>query len=109
MNKKHLTALCASLLLSACTVGPDFVPPEAHTAPSYIGPGDTALSGDQQLVPGKTPDGEWWKQFQSPALNDLIAKSADGSRDVAAARARLTEAEEEARAGAGALLPQVSL
>ena len=109
MNKKHLTALSASLLLGACTVGPDFVPPEAHTAPSYIGPGDTALTGDQQLVPGRPPDSEWWKQFQSPALNDLMANAADGSRDVAAARARLTEAEEEAKAGAGALLPQVSL
>src|SRR5471032_670524 len=109
MNKKHLAALSASLLLGACTVGPDFVPPEAHTAPGYAAPGDTTLSGEQQLVTGRAPDSEWWKQFQSPALNALIAQAADGSRDVAAARARLTQAQEEANAGAGALLPQVSL
>jgi NodT family efflux transporter outer membrane factor (OMF) lipoprotein len=106
---KKLAALYASFLLSACTVGPDFVPPEAHTARSYAGPGDAALSGEQQLALGKPSDNEWWKQFQSPALDDLIAKASQGNRDVAAARARLAQSQEDVKAAQGALLPQVSL
>ena len=107
MNR--LAALCASFLLSACTLGPDFVPPEAHAPPGYSGPGDAAQPGEQQLVLGKTPDSEWWKQFQSPALDALIAKAIQGSRDITAARARLAQSQEDVKAAEGALLPQVSL
>jgi NodT family efflux transporter outer membrane factor (OMF) lipoprotein len=104
-----LLPLCAALLLSACTLGPDFVPPEARTAPTYTGPDEATLSGEQKLVLGKPADSEWWKQFQSPALDTLIAKAADGNRDIAGARARLTQSQENVNAAEGALLPQVSL
>ena len=104
-----LPALSSFLLLGACTVGPDFVPPAANTGASYTGPGDQPLSGEQTLAPGKPPDGEWWKQFQSATLDGLIAAAQDKNRDISAARARLTEAREETNAAEGALLPQVSL
>jgi NodT family efflux transporter outer membrane factor (OMF) lipoprotein len=106
---KKPAALCASFLLAGCTLGPDFVPPEAHTAPGYAGPGDSPLSGEQKLALGKQADSEWWKQFHSEALNDLIARAALGNRDVAAAKARLAQSQEYVRAAEGALLPQVSL
>ncbi|HWY63348.1 MAG TPA: efflux transporter outer membrane subunit [Rhizomicrobium sp.] len=106
---KKLAALCATFLLGGCTLGPDFVPPQADTAPGYTGPGDSALTGEQNLALGKQADSEWWKQFQSEALNDLIAKAGFGNRDIAAARARLRQSQEYVRAAEGALLPQVSL
>jgi NodT family efflux transporter outer membrane factor (OMF) lipoprotein len=106
---KNLAALCATLLLSACTLGPDFVPPEAHTTASFTGPGDVSLSGDQKPALGQPADSEWWKQFQSPALDALIAKAALGNRDLAAARAHLVQSQEDVKAAEGALLPQIAL
>jgi len=105
----RLAGLCAVLLLGGCTVGPDFTPPQAQAPQTYTGPGERALSGEQQLALGKEADGEWWKQFQSPALNDLVAKAGQGNRDIAAARARLAQAGEDMKAAQGALLPQISL
>jgi NodT family efflux transporter outer membrane factor (OMF) lipoprotein len=108
-RKAYGAALAAFFLLSGCTLGPDFLAPQASTAPTYAGPGDAVLSGDQTLALGKPADGEWWKQFRSPALDELIAKAVQGNRDIAGARARLAQSQEAVKAAEGALLPQVSL
>ena len=99
----------ASLTLCGCTLGPNFVPPDAYTVQSFTGAGDVAMPADQQLAIGKPADTQWWKQFQSPALDTLIAQAAAGNRDVAAAKARLAQAQEQIIAAKAALLPQVSL
>jgi len=99
----------ASLLLSGCTLGPNFVPPEAHNVPSFTGAGDAPMPADQQLALGRAADAAWWKQFQSPALNALIADAAVGNRDVTAAKARLAQAQEQIIATKAVLLPQISL
>ena len=106
-TRPYLAAV--SLLLSGCTLGPNFVPPEAHNVSSYTGAGDAPMPADQQLAQGKPADAAWWKQFQSPALNALIAQAATGSRDVTAAKARLAQAQEQIIAAKAALLPQLSL
>ena len=67
------------------------------------------MPADQQLALGKPADTAWWKQFQSPALDGLIAQAAAGSRDLTAAKARLAQAQEQIIAAKAALLPQLSL
>jgi len=106
--RPYLAILTASLL-SGCTLGPNFVPPDAHTVQSFTGAGDVAMPADQRLAPGRPADAQWWKQFQSPALDTLIAQAAAGSRDVTAAKAHLAQAQEQIIAAKAALLPQVSL
>src|SRR5262249_17862328 len=106
--KPYLAVLTATLL-SACTLGPDFVPPSANTQPSYVSAQDQAMPADQQLALGKPADAQWWKQFQSPALNGLIEQAASESRDLTAARARLAQAQEQITVARAALLPQVNL
>jgi NodT family efflux transporter outer membrane factor (OMF) lipoprotein len=96
-------------MLGACTLGPDFVPPQANGVQTYAAPGDEPMPADQQLAPGKETDVQWWKQFQSPALNALIEQAASGSRDLTAARARMAEAQEQIAVARAALLPQLSL
>ncbi len=104
-----LAAFSALLLLSACTVGPDFVRPQAITAPSYTGAGDKPLSGEQQIILGKPVHEAWWEEFRSPALTALIVQAAAGNRDIKAAQARLAQALEYDAAARGALLPRLSL
>ena len=106
-TRPYLAAV--SLLLGGCTLGPNFVPPEAQNVPGYTGAGDAPMPADQQLALGKPADAEWWKQFRSPALDSLIVQAAAGSRDVTAAKARLAQAQEQILAAKAALLPQLSL
>jgi NodT family efflux transporter outer membrane factor (OMF) lipoprotein len=109
LTRAGLSVLSAALLLCGCTLGPDFVPPKAEAPQNYTGPGEPALPAEQKLELGKQADGEWWKQFRSPALDALIERANQDNRDIAAARARLAQAAEDLKAAQGALLPQVSL
>jgi NodT family efflux transporter outer membrane factor (OMF) lipoprotein len=109
IQAKPCLAILAASLLSACTLGPDFVPPTANTAPGYAAPGDQPMPADQQLTLGKPADVQWWKQFQSPALNGLIEQAGSASRDLIAAKARLAQAQEQITVARAALLPQVNL
>jgi NodT family efflux transporter outer membrane factor (OMF) lipoprotein len=100
--------LCV-LLLSACTVGPDFNPPEPPAMAGYAAKGDAAAPEDQRLALGKKIEGDWWAGFHSQPLNGVIALALTGNQDVEAARQRMAQAEEEVSAAQGALLPRVSL
>jgi NodT family efflux transporter outer membrane factor (OMF) lipoprotein len=107
---KHLTLLLLpGLLLSACTVGPDFKTPPPPAVSTFAAKGDAAPPADQHLLLGKRIDGDWWSDFHSARLDDVIAQALSGNQDVEAARARIAEAEENVNAAEGSLLPQVSL
>ena len=108
MKKTPFLVLPSLMLLCACTVGPDFVAPVAKVPDNYATPGDSALSG-LRLVPGRFPDGEWWKQFHLSALDALVAAALQDNPSLAAARARLAEAGEDRIAADAALLPQLNL
>jgi NodT family efflux transporter outer membrane factor (OMF) lipoprotein len=101
--------LASPLLLGACTLGPDFTPPAANNAAGYTAPGETLPSAGQTVKLGQPAETAWWKQFHAPALDSLIAQAAASNRDLAAAKARLAEADEQITAARAALLPQISL
>ncbi len=47
---------------------------------------------------------EWWRNFNDPVLNSLIARGLSGNLNVAEARARLREAEANARSAKGSIV-----
>jgi NodT family efflux transporter outer membrane factor (OMF) lipoprotein len=108
MNRA-LLLLVSGLLLSACTVGPDFKTPAPPAVMSFAAKGDAAPPDDQHLSMDKRIEGDWWAGFQSPTLNDVIKVALTDNQDVASAKANMAEAEEQVNAAEGALLPQVSL
>lgn len=77
-----------ALLLSACTVGPDWHTP---TAP---------LPDHWQAAPeGAAPlpaDRAWWQDFGDPALNALVTRALADNPDMAQALARVDQARAEA-------------
>ena len=107
--KRASFPLISALLLSACTVGPDFKTPAPPAVSAYAAKGDAALPDDQRLALGQKIAGDWWAGFQSPPLDGVIRQALSGNQDVEAARQRMAQAEEEVNAAEGALLPQVSL
>jgi len=111
-----LHGILALLLLSGCTVGPDFKPPAAPSTARYTSPGET-LVGESDAGPGSPPQtlalGEkvavdWWTLFQSPDLDAVVKQAIDGSRTLEGAKARLTQAREAIAAASSALYPQVA-
>jgi NodT family efflux transporter outer membrane factor (OMF) lipoprotein len=55
------------------------------------------------------PSAGWWAGFGSPELDDLVAKAEAGNLDLAAAAARLQQAEAQSRISRAALYPTVDL
>lgn len=108
MRWRHMFFLAPALLASACTVGPDFVPPQTNAPQSFAAPGDAALPASQQLANGPA-DPQWWKQFHAPALDALAEDALAANPTIAAAQSRLRQAEEDSEAARAALLPQLSL
>jgi multidrug efflux system outer membrane protein len=85
-------ALLLAMTLAGCiTVGPDYQRP-ALDAPS----GPVQATGNGAGRPASSADLlAWWKSFQDPVLDRLLAEAAANSQDLALAAGRI----EEARAG----------
>jgi NodT family efflux transporter outer membrane factor (OMF) lipoprotein len=104
-------------MLSACTVGPNFKPPEGTSTTRYLAASDPAGAADdatsqsprQAIALGQKVTAEWWALFKSPELNALVARAIEDSRTLESARARLAEARESVAAASSALYPEVSL
>ena len=82
MNR--LLIMSSSLLLGACAVGPDYLPPETMASPFT----QAAPAGLVET----TFEAAWWEQFGDPALDDLIERALEGDLDLKVAAARVTEA-----------------
>ncbi len=98
--------------LAACTLGPNFTPPSVHTAPGYAAPGEAPPPADQHISigpAGAQTEADWWTQFHSRKLDDVMALANAGNQNIKAATARVAQAREEVNAAEGALLPQLSL
>ncbi|MHC8372935.1 efflux transporter outer membrane subunit [Pseudomonas sp. MDT1-85] len=96
--KVPLTLLAASLLLAACSnpaPRPDsgLQPPAAWQSPN------TAAAAHSNR--------QWWMQFGSPQLNRLIEQASVGSHDLAAAVARVEQAQASATIAGAPLLPEL--
>lgn len=96
MRSIPLLALLA--LLPACTVGPDYSPPEPGVPPAW------SESGSRTAEPAETT---WWYGFQDPVLEDLIGTALQDNVDVRIAAARLAEAEALSDAQRARNLPSV--
>lgn len=98
---RHRGLLLVVLIsLAGCSVGPAYRRPQAPVPAAW-----TATAAAQSQT---WPSGEWWRSFGSATLDDYIAQALKGSDDIAAAVARVREADAQARVAGAALLPSVS-
>ena len=74
------------VLLTACTVGPDYHPPKIETPSQWSSP----QASGQTNLPADTA--AWWKSFRDPELDSLIARAAQSNLNLRAAVARVREA-----------------
>lgn len=108
---RRAAALVAVLLLSACTVGPDFHGLQRPGGEDAYGPVPGAIrladGSVQHLDAGAAVDPQWWRAFGSPELDRLVAQALEGNPGIASAQARLGQAQAYLEAARGALYPQV--
>lgn len=96
LTRRYLILLPA-LFLGACSLNSPIpqsdvdVPAQWTTAPAS----------------GQWPERSWWRQYQNPALEDLLRRAESGNLDLATAASRLQQAEAQARQARASLLPQL--
>jgi len=109
-----VSALIAAAV-AGCAVGPDFREPEAPKTNSYTStvlPEETVTTPGragtaQRFMAGEDIPAQWWTLFHSEPLDRLIRQALADSPSLAAAQAKLRQAQENLRAEVGAVSPSV--
>ena len=100
--------LVGAALLSACTlVGPDFKRPQV---PSWLAAwrgGSLESLGAEPRGPRSGPTQEWWRTFNDPVLDQLVAEAQRVNPSVRTAGIRIMEARAQLGIAGSALYPQV--
>jgi len=79
-----------------------------------IEPAESGVTAPERFVAGAAvpaaapaPDPAWWREFGAPDLDRIMAAAMEGNLDLAAATARLRQADETLRIAGAQLLPLV--
>lgn len=117
MNPTSRSTTLILLLASTagCAVGPDFHRPVApdvqsygpDTLPAHTASAPGIAGGAQHFVQGEEIHSQWWKAFDSPALDALVSAALQANPDLKAAEASLRAARETAAAQRGAFWPSL--
>ena len=101
MNRTLLCLLSWPVILAACATPVPQVQQPQLVPESFV----ERDAGTQQIW----PQPEWWLEFGSPELSDLITRTQANNRDLAIAAARVVEAQGQTAIQRGALFPQFNL
>jgi multidrug efflux system outer membrane protein len=85
-----LALLCAALVLSGCTMGPNYRRPTVAVPPTYRG---LAPDGTAQTETATLGDQKWWDIFQDEQLRTLIRTALQQNYDLRIAVSRILEAK----------------
>lgn len=104
MNPRVPLAFASLLALAACTVGPNYVRPQAPTAAggAFIGANNPAFVAVEPQV-------GWWRLYQDPVLDQLVEDAFAHNTDLRVATANLARARALLRETRAGRIPQVSL
>ncbi len=91
--------LLTVLLLGACDMGPDYHHPALEMPAQFRATAETGAAA--------WPSEDWWRGFNSPELDELIEQARAQNFYIAAAIARVRQADAQVRIAGAALLPTV--
>lgn len=95
-----VTALGLVPILSGCILTADKLDPTLDVPTTY--------RAGHSVAGAAAPALDWWRSFRSSELTDLMEQSRAANLDIAAAVARIVEADAQARVAGAALLPTVT-
>lgn len=93
-----------AVTLSACVAGPNYVKPETRpsAAQGFIGSASPAVTADPV-------QGDWWRLYQDPVLDSLVADALRANTDLRVALANYERARALLRETRADRLPQTSI
>ncbi|MDE8652352.1 TolC family protein [Novosphingobium album (ex Liu et al. 2023)] len=103
--RNALTLLLAGASLAACAAGPDYVAPAplpAAAAP-FTGTAATPTVSDGQ------PQADWWRLYDDPVLDRLVADALAANTDIRVAVARIERARASLRGARSDRLPATDI
>lgn len=100
-SKLTVAAMLVLAPLSACAIGPDFVPQQTLDAP-------TSFKRHAVATSSRDAADTWWTIFKDPVLNELAIRLIDENLDIQSAETRLAQSRAQAGVTAAELFPQVN-
>lgn len=94
--------LLAALAITGCATPPSSSP---RTAPVVVPASWVAAP----VSPGEAVDARWWTHFADPRLEGLVAQAIIANYDLAAAAARIEQAQAQARIAGAAVYPSADV
>lgn len=92
-------------LMAGCSVGPDYVRPDAPIAAEFkAAPGWKIAAPEDDVAKG-----EWWKIYKDPALDELMAQVSPNNQNIAIYVARVRQAQALASGANAARYPTFGL
>jgi len=91
---RNLMTAVSALALAACATGPDYAAPQTPSAAA----GKFVAATGPAVDPLAPVQGEWWKLYDDPVLDQLIADAQAANTDIRVAVARLDRARAALRA-----------
>ena len=103
-NIMRNTVACGFAILSACTVGPDYVKPTVETPAGY-----KEMSGWKVAQPrDDVIRGPWWEMFEDPLLNRLEGEVDISNQNLVVAEAQFRQARALVQAARSGYFPTVT-
>ncbi|MVT67296.1 efflux transporter outer membrane subunit [Bradyrhizobium pachyrhizi] len=104
-NVQHEVTRCtlvASLALSltACAVGPDFIPPAAPITDKFLGANSRSIKSSHEDYR------DWWRAFRDPTLNQLVQIAYNQNLTLLSAGTRVLQARATLGIAIGSFYPQ---
>jgi NodT family efflux transporter outer membrane factor (OMF) lipoprotein len=87
--RRDVALLALLVLVTGCSVGPDYRRPTVPVATTYKELGDWKVAEPRDDL----ARGPWWERYGDPELTRLVLMVADANQDLAAAEARFRQAQ----------------
>ena len=97
---RAVAGIALAMLCGCAAVGPDYQPPTVRGPAQW-----TVVSESRAADPAVLA--QWWREFDDPVLNGLVADALDANLDIATARAQLREARAQRLLAGAQLGPSV--
>src|SRR5579864_3750388 len=105
MLKRISVASALVLALGACTVGPNFEPPEWMSPGSWFAKKAEPIGREPSMPVAEPIDPNWWNLFNDPELTALERRVAGENLDVQVATVRLAESRAQLGVAGAAQFP----
>src|SRR3989442_8520325 len=88
------------LAFAGCMIGPNYQPPKVSVSPNW---GET---GDQRISTESTTHRDWWRAFNDPVLDRLVARAYRDNLTLQQAGVRVLQARAQLGIAVGEVFPQ---